>query len=126
MEVLYDKNKPLFLFRDVVASERQNLFVKKLQLCSYTFDFTDATANVREKEIKRQTLLELVDYVNQGQGKFTEVVFEDISYMLAQNLFRGLPPSNHEITGSAAGDNFDPEEEEPTLEPSWPHLQIVY
>ena len=33
---------------------------------------------------------------------------------------------NHEITGSAAGDNFDPEEEEPTLEPSWPHLQIVY
>ena len=92
-----------FLFRDVVASERQNLFVKKLQLCSYTFDFTDATANVREKEIKRQTLLELVDYVNQGQGKFTEVVFEDISYMLAQNLFRGLPPSNHEITGSAAG-----------------------
>jgi serine/threonine-protein phosphatase 2A regulatory subunit B' len=59
--------------------------------------------------------LELVDYVNQGQGKFTEAVFEDISYMLSQNLFRGLPPSNHEITGSAAGDNFDPEEEEPTL-----------
>ena len=41
MEVLYDKNKPLFLFRDVVASERQNLFIKKLQLCSYTFDLTD-------------------------------------------------------------------------------------
>lgn len=126
MEMLYDKNKPLFLFRDVVASERQNLLIKKLQLCSYTFDFTDATAHVREKEIKRQTLLELVDYVNQGQGKFTEAVFEDISFMLAQNLFRGLPPSNYEITGSAAGDNFDPEEEEPTLEPSWPHLQIVY
>jgi len=126
MDTLYDKNKPLFLFRDVVASERQNLFVKKLQLCSYTFDFTDPTAHVREKEIKRQTLLELVDYVNQGQGKFTEAVFEDISYTLAQNLFRGLPPSNHEITGNAAGDNFDPEEEEPTLEPSWPHLQIVY
>ena len=61
MDTLYDKNKPLFLFRDVVASERQNLFVKKLQLCSYTFDFTDPTAHVREKEIKRQTLLELVD-----------------------------------------------------------------
>jgi serine/threonine-protein phosphatase 2A regulatory subunit B' len=126
MEVLYDTNKPLFLFRDVVASERQNLFIKKLHLCSYTFDFTDATAQVREKEIKRQTLLELVDYVNQGQGKFTEAVFEDISYMLAQNLFRGLPPSNYEITGNAAGDNLEPEEEEPTLEPSWPHLQIIY
>lgn len=34
----------------------------------------DPAANVREKEIKRQTLLELVDYVNSGSGKFTEQV----------------------------------------------------
>lgn len=27
-------------FRDVSAAERQALFVKKLHLCSYTFDFT--------------------------------------------------------------------------------------
>jgi hypothetical protein len=65
MEVLYDKNKPLYMFRDVVASERQNLFIKKLQLCSYTWDFTDATAHVREKEIKRQTLL-----VGPGGGRY--------------------------------------------------------
>ena len=32
------------------------------------------TKNVREKEMKRQTLLELVDYVNTGTGKFTEPV----------------------------------------------------
>ena len=34
------------------------------------------SANVREKEMKRQTLLELVDYVNTGTGKFTELVSE--------------------------------------------------
>lgn len=113
-------------FRDVSAAERQALFVKKLHLCSYTFDFTDATKNVREKEIKRQTLLELVDYVNTGQGKFSEAVFDDITFMLSSNLFRALPPTNHETTGSGTGDSVDPEEEEPSLEPAWPHLQIVF
>jgi hypothetical protein len=34
------------------------------------------SANVREKEMKRQTVLELVDYVNTGTGKFTELVSE--------------------------------------------------
>ncbi|KAH8969210.1 hypothetical protein BDL97_02G022300 [Sphagnum fallax] len=111
------------LFRDVPSSERQNLFIRKLNLCCYIFDFTDPTKNVKEKEIKRQTLLELVDYVTSGTGKFTEAVFEDISKMLVENLFRTLPPSSHENTGS---ENFDPEEEEPTMEPAWPHLQIVY
>ena len=53
-----------------------------------------------------------------AQGKFTEAVFEDIVHMLAANLFRALPPSSHDT------DNYDPEEEEPTLEPAWPHLQV--
>jgi serine/threonine-protein phosphatase 2A regulatory subunit B' len=110
-------------FRDVPTSDRQGLFVRKLALCCQTFDFTDPTKNVKEKEIKRQTLLELVDYVTSGSGKFTEAVFEDITRMLAANLFRTLPPSSHENTGS---EGFDPEEEEPTMEPAWPHLQIVY
>lgn len=112
--------EPLPSFRDVPAAERQLLFSKKLHLSTFTFDFMDATRHVREKEIKRQTLLELVDYVNTGQGKFTEAVSEDIVQMLAANLFRALPPSSHDT------DNYDPEEEEPTLEPAWPHLQIVY
>jgi serine/threonine-protein phosphatase 2A regulatory subunit B' len=111
------------LFRDVPSSERQNLFIRKLNLCCYIFDFTDPTKDVKEKEIKRQNLLELVDYVTSGTGKFTEAVFEDISKMVVANLFRALPPSSHENTGS---DSFDPEEEEPTMEPAWPHLQIVY
>jgi hypothetical protein len=106
-------------FRDVAPAEKQLLFVQKLHLCSFTFDFADATSHQREKEIKRQTLLELVDYVNSGQGKFTEAVSEDIVYMISQNLFRTLPPSrSHDV------DNYDPEEEEPTLEPAWPHLQV--
>lgn len=109
-------------FRDVPNPEKQLLFVRKLHLCAFSFDFSDPTDHVREKEIKRQTLLELVEYVNTGQGKFTEAVSEDIIFMLSYNLFRALPPSR-----SHGGDpeSFDPEEEEPLLEPAWPHLQVL-
>ena len=41
--------------------------------------------------------------------------------MFSVNLFRALPPSN-----SPNGAEFDPEEDEPTLEAAWPHLQLVY
>jgi serine/threonine-protein phosphatase 2A regulatory subunit B' len=89
------------------------------RLCAFTWDFTDPAAFVREKELKRTTLLELVDYVNNGSGKFTEAVSDDIAFMLSNNLFRGLPPAR-----SHDPDNFDPEEEEPSLEPAWAHLQV--
>uniref|UniRef100_A0A8C4QPW0 Serine/threonine protein phosphatase 2A regulatory subunit n=1 Tax=Eptatretus burgeri TaxID=7764 RepID=A0A8C4QPW0_EPTBU len=39
----------------------------------------------------------------------------------AVNLFRTLPPSSN-----PTGAEFDPEEDEPTLEAAWPHLQLVY
>ena len=35
------------------------------------------------------------------------------------NTFRALPPSSN-----PAGAEFDPEEDEPTLEASWPHIQV--
>ena len=101
-------SEPLPGFRDVPSNERQILFVKKLHLASFTFDFNDATKSVREKEIKRQTLLELVDYVNTGQGKFGEAIYEDIVFMLSHNLFRTLPPGRSSIENEM----FDPEEED--------------
>lgn len=110
-------------FRDVPASERPNLFLKKLFLCSHVFDFSDSTKNVREKEIKRQTLLELVDFIQSGSNKLSEPTQEELVKMISENLFRSLPPASHENTGS---ESFDPEEEEPCMEPAWSHLQVVY
>merc|ERR1712216_1055138 len=129
-----DSSVPLVLpvlptFREVPLGEKQHLFLKKLALCCVTFDFSDATVNVREKELKRQTLLELVDYVNTGPNKFgnSDATFAEVTRMVACNLFRSLPPSPSSPENSNdpnAGGGGD--EEEPTLEPSWPHLQIVY
>lgn len=41
-----------------------------------------------------------------------------ITQKISLNLFRTLPPSENP--------DFDPEEDDPTLEASWPHLQLVY
>ncbi len=39
--------------------------------------------------------------------------------MLSNNLFRALPPSQ-----SHNQESYDMDEEEPNLDPAWPHLQV--
>ncbi|XP_065021130.1 serine/threonine protein phosphatase 2A 57 kDa regulatory subunit B' theta isoform-like isoform X1 [Musa acuminata AAA Group] len=110
-------------FKDVPNSEKQILFMRKLDLCSVVFDFTDPSKNLKEKDIKRQTLLELVDYVSSASGKFPETVMQETTKMVSINLFRNLtiPPREHMVL-----EKIDAEEEEPVMDPAWTHLQIVY
>ncbi|KAK7306613.1 hypothetical protein VNO77_44564 [Canavalia gladiata] len=110
-------------FRDVSSSEKPNLFIRKLHMCCVVFDFNDPAKHLKEKDIKRQTLLELVDYVSSVNSKFNEVTVQEITKMVTANLFRTLPSSNHD---SKVAETYELEEEEPTLEPAWSHLQIVY
>ncbi|KAF3792737.1 B'GAMMA Serine/threonine protein phosphatase 2A regulatory subunit B' gamma isoform [Nymphaea thermarum] len=111
------------VFRDVPNSEKQNLFIKKLSMCCVVFDFSDPAKFTKEKDIKRQTLLELVDYIGAANGKFTELTMQEITRMVAANLFRTLPSSSHD---SKPVESYEAEEEEPMMDPAWPHLQIVY
>nr|GMC48848.1 serine/threonine protein phosphatase 2A 57 kDa regulatory subunit B' beta isoform-like [Ipomoea batatas] len=110
-------------FRDVPASEQQNLFLRKLQICRFQFDFKDMLKMMREKDIKRQTLVELIEFIQSGSGKICESNQEELIKMISINIFRCLPSALHETTGS---ENADAEEDEPYLEPTWPHLQLVY
>lgn len=109
--------------RDVPNSEKQHLFIRKLNLCCVVFNFTDPTKNLKEKDIKRQTLVEIVDYVASGSGRFSENVMQEITKMVSLNLFRtlGTQPRENKVLEA-----FDLEEEEPQMDPAWPHLQIVY
>jgi serine/threonine-protein phosphatase 2A regulatory subunit B' len=109
------------LFKDVPASEREDIFVRKLDQCCVMFDFVDPLSDLKGKEIKRATLNELVDHVSTNRNVITEKVYPASVNMFASNLFRTLPPSSN-----PTGDAFDPEEDEPVLEAAWPHLQIVY
>ncbi|KAJ9176871.1 hypothetical protein P3X46_012139 [Hevea brasiliensis] len=115
--------EPLPNFKDVPSSEKQNLFIRKLNMCCVVFDFSDPSKNLKEKDIKRQTLHELVDYISSVTSKFNEVTMQEITKMAAANLFRTLPSVNHD---NKILEMYDPEEDEPTMEPAWPHLQIVY
>ena len=98
---------------EVPNSERANLFVRKLRLCSVICDFSDGGGNDRDKEIKRQvrrlhacflalgvlrmwcmsdrycpvqTLLELVDYVNSAKQPFVEQIMPEVVAMVSPPL----------------------------------------
>ncbi|KAG6903223.1 Serine/threonine-protein phosphatase 2A 56 kDa regulatory subunit delta isoform [Termitomyces sp. Mi166 len=108
-------------FMETAPNERPLLFLKKLHQCRVLFDFNDASAELKGKQIKAQTLHEMLEYITTQRGVITENIYPEVVNMFAINLFRSIPPPVNPI-----GDAFDPEEDEPVLELAWPHLQIVY
>jgi serine/threonine-protein phosphatase 2A regulatory subunit B' len=93
-----------------------------MKMCEQGFCFTGDVPDSVSKDMhtKRQTLLELVDYVNQAQQVsevFTDNIQQCVVRMVSANIFRSLPAMEH---------GYDAEQDEPTYEASWPHLQVVY
>ncbi|XP_070063467.1 serine/threonine-protein phosphatase 2A 56 kDa regulatory subunit gamma isoform isoform X3 [Drosophila virilis] len=107
--------------RETPAQEREELFLQKLRQCCTLFDFSEPLSDLKWKEVKRAALHEMVEYLSNQNGVITEIIYPEAINMFAVNLFRTLPPSSN-----PNGAEFDPEEDEPTLESSWPHLQLVY
>lgn len=124
--------KELPQLKDAPLARREALFQQKLALCRVTFDWDDPEADKRNKELKRSTLIELLDYINSpgGQKIFTEAVQGDVVTMVAENIFRALPPPSEgsapggeEVTGISGGEE---DEEQQFLDPAWAHLSLVY
>ncbi|GAA0154908.1 protein phosphatase [Lithospermum erythrorhizon] len=119
--------EPLLSFKDVPSSERMNLFISKLSLCCVVFDFTDPTKSVSEKDLKRATLVELVDFVestNNPPLKFTEPAILAVCKMCSMNLFRAFPPSFRR--GGSAHVSESDDAAPPSFDSAWPHLHLVY
>ncbi|GAA5796557.1 Serine/threonine-protein phosphatase 2A 56 kDa regulatory subunit gamma isoform [Helicostylum pulchrum] len=108
-------------FNDVPQSKRQELFVIKLIQCQVLFDFNDPSSDLRNKEIKRQELQEMLEYVATSRGAISDMIYPDVIRMFTVNTFRTISPQT-----SAVNEGYDPEEDEPALETAWPHLQLVY
>lgn len=108
-------------FHEVPPNKRQDLFMDKIGQCNVIFDFTDASGDMKSKEIKRLALHELLDYVANNRQVITEPMYPKVVEMFSKNLFRPLPPPVN-----PQGEAFDPEEDEPVLEIAWPHIQVVY
>ncbi|XP_061424403.1 serine/threonine-protein phosphatase 2A 56 kDa regulatory subunit gamma isoform-like isoform X1 [Lethenteron reissneri] len=108
--------------KDAPPGEREELFVQKLRQCCVLFDFvSDPLSDLKWKEVKRAALNEMVEYITHSRGVITEPIYPEVVHVFAVNMFRTLPPSSN-----PTGAEFDPEEDEPTLEAAWPHLQLVY
>ncbi|KAJ1365520.1 Serine/threonine-protein phosphatase 2A regulatory subunit pptr-1 [Parelaphostrongylus tenuis] len=118
----HTENEPelvqLPLIKDTPANEQPPLVLQKLVQCQKIFDFYDPVAQLKSKEIKRAALNELIDHITTTKGAIVESIYPEVIRMVSKNIFRVLPPSDNS--------EFDPEEDEPTLEVSWPHLQLVY
>ena len=71
--------------------------------------------------MKRLALLDMVDYLATYKSGLSEAECVEVFEMININLFRPLVPPRPVPFGI-----YNPEEEEPRLELSWPHLQIVY
>ncbi|KAG8875520.1 Serine/threonine-protein phosphatase 2A 56 kDa regulatory subunit delta isoform [Tulasnella sp. 331] len=108
-------------FAEVPHNSRTELFVQKLNQCSFLFDFNDASSELKGKQIKAAALHDMLEYITTQRGVITESIYPEVVKMFATNLFRSIPPQVN-----PTGDAFDPEEDEPVLEMAWPHLQIVY
>ncbi|KAL4303955.1 hypothetical protein GQ457_10G016300 [Hibiscus cannabinus] len=114
--------EPLLPFKSAPNSEKMNLFVSKVSLCCVTFDFSDGTKNSIEKDVKRQILLELLDFVASESTRFSEPAILAMCRMCSTNLFRVFPP-NYRSIPSSSGEHDD---DDPIFCSAWPHLQIIY
>ena len=76
-----------------------------------------------DKALKRETLLELVEYVGSATNCFkSESLIGEVVEMVSKNIFRSLPAHTHGIESvydaEATNNRY--------LAAAWPHLQLVY
>ena len=69
-------------FHEVPTANRQDLFVQKLDQCNVIFDFNDASQDMKSKEIKREALHELLDYVANNRNVITEPLYTKVIKMV--------------------------------------------
>ncbi|KAK8319279.1 hypothetical protein V6Z12_A13G231700 [Gossypium hirsutum] len=113
--------EPNLSFNNVSNPQKPNLFISKLNLCCEACNSSDPDKGTAEQDLKRRTLIELVDFVSSGSAKFNEAAIAAMCKMCAINLFRVFPPKYRSNTASGEADD-----EEPVFDPAWSNLQLVY
>ena len=106
--------------KEASLKDTEALFIEKIHQCCVVVNFViDSLSDLKSKEVKGEALHEIIEYIS--NNAISEAVYPKVIEMFSVNVFRTLPPSSN-----PNGAEFDPEEDEPTLEISWPHLQLVY
>jgi serine/threonine-protein phosphatase 2A regulatory subunit B' len=104
-------------FKQIDYNSRQNLYRAKLRVCHQQFDFRDQKKDVEMKNAKKETLIELIDNLQEGDSElFCDIVLQDAFKMISENIFRTFTNKTN------VKSTVDPDEDEPHLEEAWPHL----
>jgi len=108
-------------FDDVAVDEHIELLTHKLRLGQIIFDHSlPPDPETRPgKEVKRQQLMQLCDFIGRAKGVFTDQVMHEFMELVRVNVFRPLAPKVNFSLPEA-------DEEETVYYPEWEHLQIVY
>lgn len=72
----------LLILVEVAHNDRQELFLRKIGQCAVVFDFNDASSELKGKEIKRQALSEILEYITNNRGVITEPVYPEVINMV--------------------------------------------
>lgn len=54
------------------------------------FDFNDASAELQGKQVKAQTLHEMLEYITQNRGVVTEQIYPEVVNMVSRDNLFGL------------------------------------
>lgn len=106
--------------RDIPPSEQASVLEKKLILCCthYKFDEVVSIESERAKMLKTSTLIEIRDVIQSNPTLIRDNIIKHLMNMIEENLFRPLPRPTQQ--------NFNPEEDEPFLDPEYEHIALVY
>ena len=116
---------------DSDSKKWQILYLAKIKACQNQIaDFTDPKKDLELKEDKKECLIELIDVLDENDAATTilvEKVLTDAFQMIGVNLFRAFANKSKTLSYSEILENkktsaVDPDEDEPHLEESWPHL----
>lgn len=103
---------------DCPAFKQEELFLRKLQQCCVVYDFKYSELDAYEKEVKLESLNNMLNYIVKARNILTERVHDAILHMVSLNLFRSLSCNIFE--------NQTREPNDPILDDAWPHLELVY
>lgn len=119
---------------DTDAKKWPIIYLAKLKACSqHIADFTDPKKDVELKDDKKECLIELIDVLDESESDLllSDKIVEEAFKTIAVNLFRTFANKSKTLSYSEIQENkktsaLEQDEDEPHLEESWPHLQLVY
>src|SRR5690606_14146746 len=116
VEVSESKLRQLINIENI--DERNEILIKKLQLCCALFEFNSTNQwHIKGIEKKTKILSEISEFISKHSW-YNESVLQQCIVTISKNLFRTLPriyKNEHTIV-----------EDEQFEDPSWTHLQLVY